>query len=120
MRSHDSHRVERIASVIKRSVALIIETELSDPRIYGVSVVDVTVSRDLKFATVYVYIDGDDQAVLDALRNSAGYVRKLFAESNRDMRVVPNFKFEIDRSQSYYEHIDTLIKGLHNDESNNK
>ena len=118
MRSHDSHRVERVASVIKRSVALIIENELSDPRIYGVSVVDVTVSRDLKFATVYVYIDGDDEGVLAALRSSAGYVRKIFAETNREMRVVPQFKFEIDKSQSYYEHIDSLIKGLHNGEDN--
>ncbi len=120
MRSQGSHRVERVASVIKRSIALIIENELSDPRIYGVSVVDVTVSRDLKFATVYVYIEGDDESVLEALRNSAGYVRKLFAEANRDMRVVPQFKFEIDKSQSYYEHIDSLIKGLHNDENNKK
>ncbi len=116
MRSHDSHRTERVASVIKRSLALIIENELSDPRIHGVSVVDVTVSRDLKFATVYVAIDGDDTQVLDALKNGSGYIRKLFAESNRDMRVVPNFKFEIDKSQSYYEHIDSLIKGLHNEE----
>ncbi|MCH5157746.1 MAG: 30S ribosome-binding factor RbfA [Clostridiales bacterium] len=119
MRSHDSHRVERVASVIKRSVALIIETELADPRIFGVSVVDVTVSRDLKFATVYVYIEGDDQSVLNALRNSAGYVRKIFAETNREMRVVPHFRFELDKSQSYYEHIDSLIKGLHNEGDNN-
>ena len=118
MRSHDNHRVERVASVIKRSVALIIETELADPRIFGVSVVDVTVSRDLKFATVYVYIDGDDQSVLAALSNSAGYIRKIFAETNRDMRVVPHFKFELDKSQSYYEHIDSLIKGLHHDQDN--
>lgn len=119
MRSHDSHRVERVASVIKRSVALIIETELSDPRIYGVNVVDVTVSRDLKFATVYVYIEGDDESVLDVLRNSAGYVRKIFAETNREMRVVPRFRFELDKSQSYYEHIDSLIKGLHNESDSN-
>ncbi len=115
--SHDSHRTERVASLIKRSVAVIIENELSDPRIHGVSVVDATVSRDLKFATVYVYIDGDD-GVLPALKSSAGYIRKLFAERNRDMRVVPQFKFEADNSQKYYERIESVIKGLHdrNDE----
>ncbi len=115
MKSQGSHRPERVASVIKRSIAVIIENELSDPRIHGVSVVDAVVSRDLKYATVYVYIENDDEAVLDALKNSAGYIRKLFAESNREMRVVPIFKFELDKSQSYYEHIDSVIRGLHND-----
>lgn len=118
MRSHDSHRTERVASVIKRSLAVIIETELADPRIHGVNVIDVTVSRDLKFATVYVSVEGDDETVIAALTNSAGYIRKLFAEGNRDMRVVPQFRFEIDKSQSYYEHIDSLIKGLHGEKDN--
>lgn len=111
--SHDSHRTERVASQIKRCVAVIIEAELSDPRIHGVSVVDATVSRDLKYATVFVYIDGDDGEALVALQSSAGYIRKRFAEQNREMRVIPQFKFEIDKSQSYYERIDTLIRGLH-------
>lgn len=114
----NSYRTERVASLIKRCVAVIIETELSDPRIHGVSVVDAEVSRDLKFATVYVYIEGDDENVLAALASSSGYIRKRFAEQNKDMRVVPNFKFAIDKSQSYYEHIDAVIKGLHNDENN--
>lgn len=117
MRSHDSHRTERVASVIKRSLALIIENELSDPRIVGVNVVDAVVSRDLKIATVYVAIEGDDKDVLAALRNSVGYIRKLFAERNRDMRIVPQFKFEIDTSGSYYERIDKLIKELHSDDN---
>lgn len=118
MKSKDSHRSERVASQLKRCVAVIIENELSDPRIHGVSVVDANVSRDLKFATVYVYIDGDDKVVLEALRSSAGYIRKLYAEKNRDMRVIPQFKFELDTSQSYYERIDKVIKGLH--DGNNK
>lgn len=114
----NSYRTERVASLIKRCVAVIIENELSDPRIHGVSVVDAVVSRDLKFATLYVYIDGDDEDVLAALSSSSGYIRKRFAEQNKDMRVVPNFKFAIDKSQSYYEHIDAVIKGLHKDEDN--
>ena len=113
-----SFRPERVASLIKRNVAVIIESQLSDPRVHGVSVVDATVSRDLKFATVYVYVEGDDSAVVDALNGCAGYIRHLFAEQNKDMRVVPQFKFAIDRSQSYYEHIDAVIKGLHNDKGN--
>ncbi len=111
-----SHRTERVASVIKRCVAVILETEIADPRIHGVSVVDAEVSRDLRYATVWVYIDGNDQSVLDALGKSAGYVRKLLSEQISEMRVIPQIKFAMDKSQAYYEHIDEVIKGLHDDD----
>lgn len=114
----NSHRPERVASVIKRCVAVIIENELSDPRIHGVSVVDANVSRDLKYAKIFVYIENDDEQVLGALQNSAGYVRKLLAEQINEMRVIPKLVFELDKSQSYYEHIDSLIKGLNSEKNN--
>ncbi len=118
----NSHRPERVASVIKRAVAVIIENELSDPRIHGVSVVDAVVTKDLKTAKIYVYIEHDDTDALKALQNSAGYVRRLLAEQIKEMRVVPSLVFELDKSQSYYERIDTLIRGLssekHNDDNN--
>ncbi len=118
MKSHSSsHRTERVASVIKRNVAVIIETELSDPRIHGVSVVDVSVSHDLRYATVWVYIYGNDESVLAALENSAGYIKKLLAEQMSEMRVVPQLHFRLDKSQSYYERIDKVIKGLHDEKS---
>lgn len=117
MQSQNSHRVERVASLIKRAVAVIIESELADPRIVGVSVVDATVSRDLKNATIFVYIDGDEAEVLAALKSSAGYIRKRFAEQNREMRVIPQFKFEVDKTRDYFERIETVIRGLHDGNS---
>lgn len=116
MKTTSSHRPERVASVIKRSVALILETEVSDPRIHGVSVVDVTVSRDLRYATVYVYIGVcDGEQVLDALTKSAGFIRARLSERISEMRVMPQLKFEQDKSQDYYEHIDRIIKDIHNE-----
>lgn len=115
-RGGTSHRTERIASVIKRDVSVIVDS-LSDPRIRGVSVVDAEMSRDLKYATVYVSIDNDDKSVLDALNGSAGYIRRQLAETNSEMRGVPRLNFVIDKSQAYYERIEQVIKGFHdNDE----
>ncbi|MCM1367449.1 MAG: 30S ribosome-binding factor RbfA [Roseburia sp.] len=119
-RGGTSHRTERVASVVKRNVAVILETEISDPRIHGVSVVDAEVSRDLRHATVYVYIENDESAVLDALNGCAGYVRKLLSEQMSEMRIIPQIVFKADRSQAYYEHIDVLIKGLHNEHDGDK
>lgn len=110
-----SHRTERIGSMIKRDVSVIVES-LSDPRIYGVTVVDVEMSRDLKYATVYVTAEADEQTVLEALNNSAGYIRHELAETNSEMRGVPRLRFVVDRSQAYYERIEQVIKGLHDND----
>ncbi len=114
-RGGTSHRSERIASVIKRDVSVIVDS-LSDPRIRGVSVIDAEMSRDLKYATVFVAIDGDDKSALAALNGSAGYIRRPLAETNSEMRGVPRLNFVIDKSQAYYERIEQVINGFHEDD----
>ena len=111
------HRAERIASVIMRDVSVIVDS-LSDPRIHGVIVVDAEMSRDLKYATIFVTIDEDESAVLKALNGCAGYIRHVLAEENSEMRGVPQLKFVVDKSQAYYERIEQVIKGLHDEQDN--
>ena len=119
MKGHNgtSHRTERIGSVIKRAVSVIIDTELSDPRIQGVSVVDVEVSRDLRHATVYVCIDDENCEALSALEKSAGFIRRTLCEQLSEMRAIPQLHFVLDKSGAYYEHIEEIIKGLHHDKN---
>lgn len=119
MKGHNgtSHRTERIASVIKRAVSVIIDTELEDPRIQGVSVADVEVTKDLRHATVFVCIENDDKDVLAALEKSAGFIRRTLCEELSEMRAMPQLHFVLDKSGSYYEHIEEIIKSLHHDES---
>jgi len=116
VRGHNgtSHRAERIAELIKRDVAVIIDS-LSDPRIHGVDVIDAEMSRDLRYATVFVSIENDNKTVLAALNGSAGYIRNRLAEENSEMRGVPRLNFVIDKSQAYYERIEQVIKGIHNE-----
>ena len=118
MRGHNgtSYRGERIARQIMRDVSVIVDS-LSDPRIHGVTVVDAEMSRDCRYATVFVTVDNDDKTVLAALNGSAGYVRRQLAEENSEMRGVPHIKFVIDNSQKNYERIENVIKGLHNEQN---
>ncbi len=52
-----------------------------------VSVLDVSVSKDLKNAKVRVSVYGDKQSeTLEALNNSSGFIRKELAASFRDPR----------------------------------
>ena len=108
------HRAERVASVIMRDVSVIVDS-LSDPRIHGVTVVDAEMTRDLKYAPIYVLIDDNDESVLKALNGCSGYIRHVLAEENSVMRGVPQLRFVIDKSQQYYEHIEQVINGLHDE-----
>ena len=114
----ESHRSERVGSVIKRAISVIVESEISDPRVYGVTVADVAVTRELKYATVFVYIDGDNTDVLSALSGTAGFVRHRLAEMLSEMRYIPQIKFELDKTRSYYERIDNVIKRIHDNDEN--
>lgn len=120
MRGHNgtSHRSERIASMIRRDVSVIVDG-LADPRIYGVTVLDVEMSRDLKHATVFVTVESDEKQVLAALNGCAGYIRHELAETNSEMRGVPILKFAVDKTQAYVERIESVIKGFHSNEDNN-
>lgn len=111
-----SYRIEHLAGDIKRNVAMIIDQEINDPGIYGVSVVNAELSRDQKHAKVYVSIVGDDKAVLKKLAGCAGFVRSSLAKRMRSCRVIPDVTFVMDTSQSYYDHIDSLLRGLHKDD----
>ncbi|MCH5155563.1 MAG: 30S ribosome-binding factor RbfA [Clostridiales bacterium] len=112
-----NHRQERMARQIARDVSVIVDS-LSDPRVHGVTVVDAEMSRDLRYATVFVTVDGNDEQVVKTLNGCSGYIRHVLAEENSEMRGVPQLKFVMDKTQGYYERIEQVIKGIHNESDN--
>lgn len=111
------HRTERVARQIARDVSVIVDS-LSDPRVHGVTVIDVEMSRDLRYATVFVTVENNDDSVIKALNGCAGYIRHVLAEENSEMRGVPQLRFVPDNTQNYYERIEQVIKEIHNDGDN--
>lgn len=96
----ESHRKERIESVIAQEVGRIILQELSDPRCGLCSVTKVTISSDLKNAKVYVSVLGEEakqRTTLRALQHAHKFIhRRLFQELN--LRHTPALSFHIDRT----------------------
>ena len=64
-------RIDRVSEDIKRELGRIIQNELKDPRLPEmVSVVSVSVSRDYRYARVYVSVMGgedDKKRAIEAL-----------------------------------------------------
>ncbi|MDC0598795.1 30S ribosome-binding factor RbfA [Gammaproteobacteria bacterium] len=100
------NRLDKISDQLKRELALLIQSEIRDPRVGMVSVTSIKVSRDLAYADVFVTMLGkeDEQAAqegIDALNKAGGYLRSLLAK-NINLRMTPKLKFIYD---------DSVVKG---------
>lgn len=103
-------RTDRIAAEIMRRVERIIREEVSDPRtqcMFSITHVDVT--RDLRYAKVYVSVYEQDkrEAMMKALKSAAGFIR--YHLGDLQLRYTPELLFESDTSIEYGVHIASLI-----------
>ncbi len=110
-------RTARIASLIKEVLAELVRTSVKDPRVQGITVTEVEVSGDLREAKVYfVYNrkEHNQDDVLDGLSRASGYLRKCLGE-RVSLRVTPSLNFVIDESLEYGARIESLIREINDD-----
>ncbi len=99
MQSH-SHRPQRVAELLKRELARVIQGELSDPRVYGVTLTAADVARNLSTAKIYLTcLTGADRAKQGAaaLNKAAGVLRRRLTH-RLALRSVPELRFFYDES----------------------
>jgi ribosome-binding factor A len=97
-----SNRLDKIADLLKKELAVLIQQEIRDPRIGMVSVTAARVTRDLALADIYVTILGleEDEKIaeaIEALNHASGYLRSLLAK-NINLRTTPRLRFIYDDS----------------------
>lgn len=107
-------RASRINEEVKKVISSTIRTDLKDPRIASMtSIVDVDVTRDLSFVTVYISVLGSDKEqreTLEALKKASGYLRREIGRKIK-VRIVPEVIFKMDISiQKSFEIFETLSK----------
>ena len=109
------NRIDRISEEVKKELSMIIR-ELKDPRLSKavVSVVNVNVTKDLKFAKAFISVLGNEEiqkGAMDALKSAAGFIRKEVGH-RINLRNTPEFTFVLDNSIEYGAHISQVISGL--------
>jgi ribosome-binding factor A len=93
-----SHRLARVAEVVRETAANAILFEIKDPRVKGVTVTRAEVSADLQHAKVYVSVMGSEkeqQLTMHGLKSAAGFVQTKVAE-RLTTRYVPHITFILD------------------------
>ena len=115
-------RHERLEQDVKIALSDIIMNEVKEPSVTGlISVTDVKITPDQKYAKVYVSIFGkqNKNKVVDALKKATGFIKKELGKRVR-MRNMPDITFELDNSMEYGEHMDRVIKEVIEKDNMNK
>lgn len=106
----DFKRTDRIAEMIQRKLAQLIQNEIKDPRLPGfITVSAVKVTKDLAHAKVYFTVFNGDPIETEAILNAAGsYLRTALAKTTT-FRTVPQLHFVYDKSLEYATKLSRLI-----------
>lgn len=110
-----SHRPERVAELIRQTVAEFLTSEVRDPRIGFVTVTGVEVSPDLSHATIRVSVmaaaEEEKARSLEGLTSAARYLRAELSRQLR-LRTSPELHFQLDRGLDHAQRIDRVLKDL--------
>ncbi len=107
---------ERLASLIQRELASIVNQEVKDKSFGYINLTEVKVTKDLSFATIYYTVLADEDDVIErstkALEEAKVSIRMLLAKKIKHIRKIPELIFKFDEALAYGNHIDQLLKTL--------
>lgn len=104
----------RVAERIQELLSTLIQFEVKDPRLQGVTVLDAEIDRELMYATVYVTsLGGEDdrEEVMEGLEDANGFLRREVG-SHLSLRRVPELRFEWDETREQAARIEDLLDSL--------
>ena len=111
----NTNRIEKLNSLIQRLVGSSLP-EFLDGQNGLVTVSRVDTSGDSRWAKVWISIvGGDDDKILAVINKN---IYDIQGQLNRDMgmKMTPRIQFFLDTSPRYVQHIDELIKQIHDEE----
>ena len=106
-------RIDRISEEVRHALDRIIR-DMNDPRVSGTyCVTRVEVTRDLRYAKVYVSVLEDEKAkdLIKALKNAAGFIRHELGQQVQ-IRAIPELIFVRDENIAYGVHIAQVLKEI--------
>jgi ribosome-binding factor A len=107
-------RSDRASQQLHEVIATLLLTDIDDPRVQSVQVVDVEVSPDLSDAKVfYVMLDQREPSpeVQEGLERAIGYMKREIGKRVQ-LRIVPNLTFVYDESVERGRRMEDLLSDL--------
>jgi ribosome-binding factor A len=111
-------RADRVADLIKAEISDIFLKQIRDPGIGTVTITDVEVTDDLRYAKIFFVAMGKDEINDDmrlALQRAKGFLKRELGKRLK-LRYVPDIQFVVDKSFAYGNRIEKLIAEIHRQE----
>ena len=106
------YRKERVQDFLREEISMIVQQEIKDPGLGFITIIDVRMTEDLKYAKVYYSVFGSDEEkerTAQALKRARSYIRHLVGERVR-MKYTPEINFVYDTDQERVARIDEILK----------
>lgn len=105
-------RARKLADRVKEIVAETLEMRVKDPRLGFITITDARVTADLREATVFYTVYGDDQEreqTAAALESAKGVLRSEVGRQT-GIKHTPSLAFMVDALPDNARHIDELLR----------
>ncbi len=109
------NRTDRVRETLKREISEILIRDVKDPRLGFVTITDVEMSADMRYATVFVSVYGakkKQQETIKGLTSAARYIRREIGDRVR-LRHTPEIRFELDPTIERADKLSRLIAKIH-------
>jgi len=111
----ENRRLVKFAGNIKKAVSAILDQKVKDPDKGFVTLTSVKISPDLKIATIYYTVLGNEdqkKKTQKALERSKGFIRNELKPSIKS-RWLPELRFFFDETLEQADKINKLINKIH-------
>lgn len=101
---------------LREEISMIIQQEIKDPGLGFITVIDVRMTEDLKYAKVYYSVYGSEEErerTAQALKRATSYIKHLLGDKVR-MKYMPEITFVYDTDQEKAARIDAILKKVGN------
>ena len=112
-------RADRVSDELQKEVSDVILRRVKDPRIGYVTITGVEVSKDIRYAKVYISVLGDAETratTMDGLNRATGFIRTELGRRLR-LRHIPEILFRYDESIEHGTRIDQLLREVQRNET---
>lgn len=108
-------RIDRITKKLKQEIYSILQQDVDDSRLLDITITRVELTRDLRMAKVYVFLEGADekekQYAMNGLRKAGGFIRGEVSK-RVPMKYTPKLSFRFDEGELRKRHIEDIFEQI--------
>ena len=105
MKSSDFNRSDRLSDQIRTEIATILRNEVKDPRLEGITIIKVELSKDISkayiiFSSLNSFTQISSLEVEKALKKAKGFIRSNLGKK-LNVKRLPELSFQEDQTNSF-------------------